>query len=391
MGKRTKVSTRNLAERKIFFNYATVGMIDKVAYRAAVHFLEEYIKIGPPEVLEKYDAYPAKLAKEAAKLLNCDAEEISYVKNTTEGIIIASEALPLSPGDEVLLLGHEYPANLLPWLKKKKDGIDVKIITAEDNHHAFLKMLESITPKTKAVSISWGQYYDGYIPDLELLSKVCMVNDAFLVVDGVHGVGTKQLDLQKIHVDILSCGGQKTLGALPGIGFIYVNKNIIEKLKDFKVGIRSVKNFNLEGYHLKDATERFQDGTQNLIGIVSLYAAIKHINKEGMENIERRNTELLNAYKNILRESSINFINYENQANIISLHVPDPRGLALFLRERGIYIKFVEDVARISFSHASKVEDFAQVVERIKEWINIDRIKIIPGEELQSAEKLTNS
>lgn len=369
MAKGSKDCFKKPLKRKIFFNYATVGLIGKPAYKAALAFLNDYMQIGPPEVLDKYDNYSAKLSIEASKLLNCEPQEITYVKNTTEGIVIASETLPLQAGDQVLLTASEYPANLLPWLKKKKDGIDVKIITGQDNHKAFLKLLDSINPKTKAVSISWGQYYDGYIPDLALLSKVCRQNNAFLVVDGVHGVGTRKIDLRQIDVDFLACGGQKTLGAVVGIGFLYINKKVLDRLLDFKVGIRSVYRFDASGYSLKLGAERFTDGTANILGIVSLYASIKDVNRQGIENIQKKNLALLAKYKQILRQNNIDFIDYKDQANILSLKVFNPAGLAKFLRHRNIYIKPVGDVARISFSHNSNERDFIKTASYIKQWI----------------------
>ena len=110
-----------MSGKKIFFNHAAVGPVNRAAFMAAANFLYDYAHVGPPKVLETYDAYSAKLAEETAIFLNCSSEEISYIKNTTEGITIASEALPFEKGDQILLLENEYPANLLPWLKKRKD------------------------------------------------------------------------------------------------------------------------------------------------------------------------------------------------------------------------------------------------------------------------------
>jgi len=268
-------------------------------------------------------------------------------------------------------MANEYPANLLPWLKKRRDGIIVKLIDAKDNRHAFYKLLENITTKTRVVSISWGQYYDGFFADLELLSKVCKENNAFLVVDGVHGVGSRKIDLQKVNIDILSCGGQKEIGAVVGIGFIYVNKNTLGKLLDFKIGIRSVTNFDKSGYELKKDATRFYDGTQNILGIVSLYAALKDINDTGIGVIEKKNINLLNEYKTILRDNNIVFIDYKNQADILSLKVPKPEALTAFLREKNIYVKTVKNALRISFSHHCNVEDFLVLVKHIRTWTNL--------------------
>ncbi|OGZ83754.1 MAG: hypothetical protein A2599_01515 [Candidatus Staskawiczbacteria bacterium RIFOXYD1_FULL_39_28] len=335
-----------------------------------VDFLAEYLAIGPPEVLEKFDAYYKKLSLEVSKILHCSPEEIVYTKNTTEGMVIASETLPLGPGDEVLLMENEYPANILCWLKKRKEGINVKFISGSDNKNAFEALLLSVTEKTRAVCVSWGQYYDGYLPDLKLLSEVCRKNSAFLVVDGVHGIGTRQIDLREIYVDILTCGGQKHIGSLGGIGFMYINKNTIDKLRDFKLGIRSVKYFNNTGYVIKDTAERFQDGTQNLAGIVSLHAAVKEINRLGIKKIEDKNIYLLSAYKKILYRNKIPYINYESQTSIVALKVKDPAGLAKYLRKKGVYIKAVKSIARISFSHRSSVKEFIIAVKYICEWLD---------------------
>jgi selenocysteine lyase/cysteine desulfurase len=92
---------------KILFNYATVAPMSRAAYEAARTFMADFYLYGPPEVLYQYDTLADDMATEAARLVNCAAEEITYLKNTTEGIIMASEALPLQRGDEVLVLGNE--------------------------------------------------------------------------------------------------------------------------------------------------------------------------------------------------------------------------------------------------------------------------------------------
>lgn len=369
MEKTRKTNTMAKPKNKIFFNYATVGLLNMSAYKAVLKFLAEYYYMGPPEVLEKYENHINKMASEASVLLNCSPDEITYIKNTSEGIIIASEALPINSGDQIILMSGEYPANFLPWLKKKKDGAEVKIIKTKNSELAYKKLIKSITQKTKVVSISWGQCYDGFLPNLKKLSEICQKNSAFLVVDGVHGVGTRVLDLQKTNIDIMSCGGQKNFGSLVGSGFLYINKKTISKLKDFKVSIQSVKSFDLNSYILKDTAGRFQDGTQNFAGIVSMHASIKSINRIGINKIEQKNIALLKIYKKILKENKILFLDYESQANIISLKVSDPKSLTLFLRKQGIYIKAVKDVARISFSYKSTITEFKNTVKFIKIWL----------------------
>ncbi len=355
---------------KIFFSYATVARMGEPAYEASKQFLEEFYRVGPPEVLYKYDPLTQEMAAEAAKLINCDPGEVTYVKNTTEGIFIASEALPLEPGDEILVQATEYPANFLPWLKKRKDGLTVTVITAADNATSFEQLLEAISSRTKAIAISSIQSYDGYMADLGRLSAVCREMGIFLAVDAAQHVGVRRIDLKATPVDFLLCGGQKYLRAGTGSGLMYVNKDLLPRLRDIKVGIRGMERFDSNSYTLKPTADRFLDGTQNLVGIVALHAALKHVNAIGMDVIEAKNLELLHDAKDILREAGIDFIDHgDAQGNIVSMIVADPKELCDYLYGRGIYIRWLRDAARLSFIHESRVEDLRQLADLTSQWL----------------------
>lgn len=359
------------ASEKLFFSYGTVAQMSQPVRDAVQKYLDEFYTFGPPDVLYKYDPYVDKLADEAAKLIGSHASEVTYIKNTTEGIIIAAESIPFTPGDEVLVLGNEYPSNLLPWLKKKKDGVTVTVIPGTDSDQAFRALLGAISSRTRAVAISSAQYYDGYMANLAALSAVCRRNGTFLVLDAVQSIGVRKFDVTQTPVDFLICGGQKYLQAGPGSGFLYVRAGVLPELKDFKVGIRSMQQFDTETYVLKDSTARFQDGTQNLPGIVALHAALQTVNATGMETIERQNLALLAGIKATLQRYDLPFIDHgDHQSNIVSMRVPDPMALFNYLKERDIYIRAIKDVARITFVHTSRLEDIETVAHHTREWLN---------------------
>jgi cysteine desulfurase/selenocysteine lyase len=356
---------------KTFFSYATVAPMSLQAFAAAQQFGQEFYEIGPPEVLYKYDPYVDYMAAEAAKLLNCSPDEITYIKNTTEGINIAADALPLHPGDEILVLGNEYPANLLPWLKKRRDGLNVRVIAGTDSVQAYEDLVAAINPATKAIAISAIQYYDGYETDLGQLSRICREKDIFLVLDAVQKVGIRKIDLQQTSVDFLFCGGQKYLQAGMGIGFMYINKDILNELNHPRVGIRSMEGFAGDSYTLKPSAARFQDGTQNMSGIVALHASLKYINEQGIDIIEHKSLGKLRQIKNILREYEIPFIDHgDKQGNIISMQVPDPQSLFVYLKDRNVYIKAIKDVARLSFIHETTLEDAEILAKLTRQWLD---------------------
>ena len=360
-----------MAVTKKFFSYATVATMSQPAYAAALSFLNDFYTVGPPEVLYKYEPYAALLAEEAATLLHCSPDEITTIKNTTEGIIIASEALPLLPGDEVLVLGNEYPANLLPWLKKKKDGIVVTVIPGNDNEAAYRELINRVSPKTKVIAISAAQYYDGYMADIAELAKLRERFGLYVVLDAVQIVGVRKLDLSSTPVDFMVCGSQKYLRAGMGSGILYVNQAILPNLKDTKVGIRSMAEFTNDAYTLKTNTDRFQDGTQNLLGIIALHAALHAINSVGIERIEQQNLQLLHQIKACLDEYAIPFIDHgARQANIVSIPTSNAKALFEYLKDQSVYLRPTKDVIRLSFIHESTMADVRYALGLVRRWIS---------------------
>lgn len=357
-------------KKSIYFNYAGVSQMPFQLLLNLSKFLAHHYFIGTRSALIKYEKYVPLLYQELATLLRCNSNEISYIKNTTEGIVIAAEALPLSSGDEILVMACEYPANLIPWLKKKKDGMVVKVIEGRNSAESFENLVNAISNKTKVIAVSWVQFFDGLMVDISKLSEICTRNKIFLVVDAVQVVGTRVIDLSKTKIDILVCGGHKHIMSVMGSGFIYVNKNTLPVLKDFKVGIRSVEKFDNEEFKLKPNSARFEDGTLNLLGAISLYYRVKSINKLHIENIEKRNLALLNHYKKELQDNHVSFIDYQEQGNLISIPVKNPVYLMSLLEAQKVYVKAINNqVLRISFSFLNTKKDIQRFIKVFRKYL----------------------
>jgi hypothetical protein len=114
-----------LAGDRAYLNTGGLGaspyaVIDAV--KARMDELEHVCETGHTEELWK------EVKGAAARLLGCDAGEIAFVRNTTEGINIVANGLPFKSGDEVILTTHEHVGNALTWLAlTKQKGIVLKL------------------------------------------------------------------------------------------------------------------------------------------------------------------------------------------------------------------------------------------------------------------------
>lgn len=174
----------------------------------------------------------AETRRKVAELLGADPAEIALTVNTGFGIAMAARALPLEPGEIVLVSDKEFPANVYPWLRLKDRGVTMELVpTTADGWPDEARLLERLRdPRVRVLAVSLVQFSSGYLVDLERLSAATRATGAYLVVDAIQGIGHLPVDLSRTPVDVLACGGQKWLLSPWGSGFVYVRRELIERL-----------------------------------------------------------------------------------------------------------------------------------------------------------------
>ena len=174
----------------------------------------------------------ADTRRKIAQLIGAAAEEIALTVNTGFGISMAARALPLEPGDIVLVSDKEFPANVYPWLRLKDRGVTLELVpTTAEGWPDEARLLERLRdPRVRVLAVSLVQFSSGYLVDLDRLSAATREAGAFLVVDAIQGIGQLPVDLSRTQVDVLACGGQKWLLSPWGSGFVYVHRDLIGTL-----------------------------------------------------------------------------------------------------------------------------------------------------------------
>ncbi|HEX9611915.1 MAG TPA: aminotransferase class V-fold PLP-dependent enzyme [Gemmatimonadales bacterium] len=216
----------------VYLNNASIGPIPERTRRAIDEFTA---KRTAPHLLPDRDLQAVlQQAREiVAQLVNAESAEIALASNTSHGLNLAARALPLAAGDVVLVSDKEFPANVYPWLRLKKLGIDVELARTTrqgwpDEDHLVERLGD---PRVRVLAVSFVQFSNGYRADLARLGAACRANGSYLVVDAIQGVGNSWLDVKDTPVDVLACGGQKWLLSPWGSGFVYVRKDLVPRLE----------------------------------------------------------------------------------------------------------------------------------------------------------------
>jgi cysteine desulfurase / selenocysteine lyase len=276
-----------LAPGLVYVNHAAVGVLP-VATRDALHaMIDDHAERGVLGVAPRELAVPG-YRRRIAELIGGRGEEIALLRNTGDGATVIAQGLDLGAGDEVITGANEFGANAYPWLVLRERGVTVTLIDAPRERMTPDVLRRYISSRTKVVAVSWVTFDDGYRHDLVALAEVAHAHGALFVVDAIQGLGAFPLDVTATGVDALYAGGAKWLMALQGVSFLWLRAALLDRVAVRLPGWRSVANmWDFFDYAQPPApgASRYDGGTPNFIGALSLATSIDVLASAGIERI----------------------------------------------------------------------------------------------------------
>lgn len=275
-----------------FQNHAAVAPICAAAADALIGYAKE---ISSHSYLEgTYYRAPERVRAAVAKLLNADADEVTFTKNTSEGVNLVANGVQWLTGDNVVTTEMEFPANLNPWLMLEQRGVQVKRVREEDGRIPFDRIASAIDNRTRLVSISAVQWANGFRTDLTRLGELCQDKGVLLFVDAIQALGVHPIDVRGMNIDFLASGGHKWLTSPEGIGVFYVRRELIGHLRPSEVGYMCFKHSfeqsadRFDPNDLHEDARRFDNGVYNVAGICALGASVNQLLEIGIDEVQVR-------------------------------------------------------------------------------------------------------
>jgi selenocysteine lyase/cysteine desulfurase len=237
--------------------------------------------------------YPeSKRARQlSAKLLNCHPEEVTFVKNTSEGLSYVANGLNWSKGDKIVTTAAEFPANIYPWMNLQTAGVQLRMVPEDKGRIPLDRIVQLIDERTRLVTISAVQFASGYRTDLAALGAACQERGVLFCVDAIQALGCVPIDVRAMKIDFLSADGHKWLLGPEGAGIFYCRHELLGSLRPTSLGWLSVKdpmNFGEYKLDFRNDARRFDGGSYNLAGIWGLGASIEWLLDIGIDNVWKR-------------------------------------------------------------------------------------------------------
>jgi len=166
-----------------------------------------------------------------AALIGAGSDEIALMPSTEAGLAAVAAALGLDPGTNVVASDLEFVGTVLPWRSLERTGVQVKLVPHRDGRVDLDDFDAAMDRQTRAVVISAVQEVNGFRTDLDELARLCRGRSVLLIVDAIQHIGPIGLDVGTTPLDAVAVGGHKWLCAPFGMGFLYVSRRLVERLR----------------------------------------------------------------------------------------------------------------------------------------------------------------
>ncbi|ABI75967.1 aminotransferase, class V [Hyphomonas neptunium ATCC 15444] len=275
-----------------YLNTATMGPLPIAAFEAGQRGLAR--KLRPWTIPDtEFFSDTARLRPLLAQLINADADGIAFVPSASYGLATAALNLPLSPGQEILILEDQFPSNVYTWrAHAAATGATLRTVKAGGNESLSEALLDAIGMATGIVACPHVRWTDGARLDLSRIVRKCRENGAALVLDLTQSAGALSFNASEIEPDFMVAAGYKWLLGPYATGFLYVAPKHRQgrPLEQNWITRENASNFaRLIDYTdaYAPGAERFDMGERSNFALLpALEEAVKLILHWGITNIE---------------------------------------------------------------------------------------------------------
>ncbi len=236
------------------------------------------------------------LRAELARMIGAPPASLAFTQGTTASVIAVAQALAWRPGDVVVTLDGEFPANVTPWLDAVREHrLGHRSMPADAFYDdGGLDALERLLAPgdVRLVAVSAVQFQTGLAMPLAAIAELCRRHDALLFVDAIQAAGVVPLDLGALGVDLAAGGGHKWLCGLDGAGWLYVAPGREHELAHPRCGWLSLQDgarFLFEGpgelrydRPLLPTPRVFEGGSSSSVALVALDEGVRMLNAVGV-------------------------------------------------------------------------------------------------------------
>jgi selenocysteine lyase/cysteine desulfurase len=274
-----------VTRKRIFLGHGGVTALPRCAAEA----MKEYISSSSEDqqefggVLKEIES----TRRDAAALLGAEASEIALLGPTSLGLSLFANGIDWKKGDEVVIYGDDYPANVYPWLNLQSRGVVIRWLETETLGKITPACVEaSLTSATRLVALASCHFQTGWRIDIPAIASLLRKRGILFSLDAIQTLGA--FSTPASEVDFLSADAHKWLLGPLAAGIVYVAKERFEECRPTLLGSWNIKSPDFLAQKtivFEEGGRRYEPGVLNVAGIYGMRASINLIREQGIDSI----------------------------------------------------------------------------------------------------------
>ncbi|HFI5333747.1 TPA: cysteine desulfurase SufS [Serratia liquefaciens] len=285
--------------------------------------------------------------KVAAFINAGSAEEIVFVKGTTEGINLVANSFGrhfLQPGDSIIITEMEHHANIVPWqMLAQERGLNLRVWPLQQDGTLDVAQLPGlIDATTKLLALTQVSNVLGTVNPVQEITAQAKAAGLKVLIDGAQAVMHQRVDVQALDCDFYVFSGHKLYGP-SGIGVLYGRQALLQQMPPWEGGGSMIQQVSLTlGTTYAEPPWRFEAGSPNTAGMIGLGAAIDYVNALGLEAIADYEHSLMHyALEALQQVPTLKIYGPADRAGVIAFNLGEHHAydVGSFLDQYGIAIR----------------------------------------------------
>ncbi len=362
-----------ILSRKTYLNSCSLGALSHRAEARISQFHEDWHNYGASAWYEIWLGRIDELRARVARMLGAQASELAITHSTSTALSSIASAIDYGKRNKVVVADLDFPTLAHQWLVRR--GVEVVYVPSDDDATVRPeRFAEYVDDRTAIVATSHVFYATGAIQDLRALSRIAHDNGALFLVDAYQGIGQVPTDLSDGAIDIYVAGPLKWMLGGPGLAYLYVRNDLIQRLTPQMAGWFAAANqfgFDNKNFDFRDDARRFELGTPALHMVHSALGGQDIIDEVTVPRIRERNqylTELLIDKAKAAGFSVRCAAQREERSAIVMIALHDPTGAVDYLAERDIIIDYRPGHVRVSPHFYNLETELDVVIDALVSW-----------------------
>ena len=216
--------------------------------------------------------------------------QVLFTQNATMSLNMVLNGL-LYSGDHVITTSMEHNAVTRPLNLLAQQGVTTTYLQCDRLGQLVPEQLDAaIKPATRAVVMTHAANVTGTIMPIKECFALAHKRGLVTILDASQTAGLLPINMDVLNIDILVFTGHKSLLGLPGTGGFCLADGVAEQIRPWLVG--GTGNASAAPQQPDFLPDKFEPGTPNTLGILSLGSSVKAITELGLTKIQQHEQAL---------------------------------------------------------------------------------------------------